>query len=54
MREESRTLILFGIFDLSLASSESENDLGLDVSSCDSGADGSPCHQQRKDSSNNG
>lgn len=49
MREESRKHSQFGISDLRSACSESENDLRLEISSCDSGTDGPPCLQWRKD-----
>ena len=54
MREESRKCSEFGIPDLSSARSESENDLRLEISSCDSGADGPSCHQWRNNRKSNG
>lgn len=52
-REESRKHSQFGISD-KWACSESKNDLRLEISSCDSRADGRPCHQWRRDRKRNG
>lgn len=54
MREESRKCSEFGISDLSSACSESANDPRPEIFSCDSGTDGPPCRQWRKDRKSNG